>query len=230
MSEIRTGWHNVTSEMDAFFAYHAGNENAPAIIILQEIFGVNDAMQAACLDFADMGYHAICPDLFHRLGDKINITDKSEAEWKEAFGYYQKFDVDNGVKDIQEIIDFARQISPKVGAVGYCLGGTLAYLTATKTDSDATVGYYGIDIQNELEQSKNIKKPLMLHIAAKDEYVPEDAQAEIMSHFEESKLVKAYRYEGTDHAFARVNGVTYDADAAELANKRTEEFFKKYLG
>jgi len=230
MTEIKTGWHKVTSEMDAFFAHSAGNENAPAIILIQEIFGVNDAMQAACHAFAEMGYHAICPDLFHALGDKINITDKSEAEWTEAFGYYQKFNVAEGVKDIQKTIDFARQNAPKVGAVGYCLGGTLAYLTAAQTDIDAAVGYYGIDIQNQLDQAKSIKNPLILHIAGKDEYVPEEAQSQIIEYFKESVLVKTYLYEGVDHAFARVNGVTFNDAAADAANKRTEEFFKIYLG
>lgn len=230
MTEIKTGWHTVTSEMDAFFAYAEGNENAPVILLIQEIFGVNDAMQAACHAFAEMGYHAICPDLFHALGDKINITDKSEAEWKEAFGYYQKFDVLEGVKDIQKTIDFARQNAPKVGAVGYCLGGTLAYLTAAQTDIDASVGYYGIDIQNQFEQAKSIKNPLILHIAGKDEYVPEEAQAQMINYFKDSTLVTTYLYEGADHAFARMGGVTFHEASAEAANKRTADFFKTYLG
>ena len=226
MSDIVTGWHKIMPEMDAYYAVDAACKDAPIIIILQEIFGVNDAMQAACMAFAHMGYHAICPDLFHRLGDKINITDKSDAEWQEAFGYYKAFDVSLAVQDIQKTIDFARQHTSKVGAVGYCLGGTLAYLTATQTDSDASIGYYGIGIQDELEQAKNISKPLMLHIAGKDEYVHAEAQKTITDFFEDHSLVETHLYEGVDHAFARINGVTYHEEAANAANKRTEEFLK----
>ena len=98
-----------------------------------------------------------------------------------------RFDVDKGVDDIQATIDTLRALpgcTGKVGAVGYCLGGQLAYLTAARTDSDAAVGYYGVNIQDRLDEAKNIKKPLMLHIAEADEYVPPPAQAKDRSRAE----------------------------------------------
>src|ERR1700743_1049777 len=106
-------------------------------------------MRGVCDDLATRGYLAICPDLFWRIEPGIDITDQTEAEWQRAFALFNAFDVDAGVKDIAATIATVRQdpgCNGKVGAVGFCLGGTLAYLTATRTDSDATVGYYGIGI------------------------------------------------------------------------------------
>src|ERR1700741_670833 len=94
-----------------------------------------------------------------------------------------RFDPDRGVGDIQAAINTMRGragCTGKVGAVGYCLGGLLAYLTATRTDIDASVGYYGVNIDQELDEAANIKKPLILHVAAKDQFVPPEAQQKIV--------------------------------------------------
>src|SRR5690606_17579785 len=144
----------------------------PGIVVIQEIFGVNKVMRDLTDAYAAAGYVALCPDLFWRIEPGIDITDRTDAEWKQAFDLFGKFDVDKGVTDIAATIKTLRPMtSGKVGAVGYCLGGQLAYLTACHTDADASVGYYGVNIQNRLADAKNIKKPLMLHIAGKDEYV-----------------------------------------------------------
>jgi len=136
------------------------------------------------------------------------------------------------VKDIQASIAHLRGqagINGKVGAVGYCLGGLLAYLTAARTDADASVGYYGVNIQTMLDEAASIRKPLMLHIAEKDEYVPPPAQKQIVDGLKGNSHVTIHTYPGMDHAFARVGGAHYDQANAELANGRTSTFFKQHL-
>jgi len=116
-----------------------------------------------------------------------------------------------------------------VGAVGYCLGGLLAYLTAARTDCDASVGYYGVNIQEMLGEAKNIKKPLMLHIAGKDQFVPPSAQTKIIDGLKGNAHVTIHVYPEMDHAFARDGGDHYDRANAELANGRTSTFFRQHL-
>jgi carboxymethylenebutenolidase len=146
--------------------------HGPGVLVIQEIFGVNAVVRQICDAHAARGRFAFAPDLFWRLEPGIQITDKTQEEWGKALGLMQRFDVDKGMVDIQTSISYLRKVSGvsgKVGTVGYCLGGQLAFLAATRTDSDANVGYYGVNLQNRLNEASKMKKPLMLHIAAKDE-------------------------------------------------------------
>ncbi len=211
-----------------FMAYSDGE--GPAIIVIQEIFGVNAVMRDLCGWLAGEGYTAICPDLFWRIEPNIQLTDKTEEEWARAFELYQAFDPDAGVKDIAATIAHARREgAAKVGAVGYCLGGFLAYLTAARTDADASVGYYGVGIQRALDESNTITKPLLLHIAGQDEFVPPEAQAEIHAALDRHGHVTLHDYAGRDHAFARRGGAHYHDADAQTANARTLAFFKEHL-
>ena len=143
--EIETG----DGMMEAWLEKPASG-GGPALVLIQEIFGVNQVMRDFARFFAAAGFVSVVPDLFWRLEPGIQLTDKTEAEWKQAFGYMQRFDVDAGIRDIAGTIAAARSLpgsTGKVGAVGYCLGGRLAYLTATRTgpvdftwtDQDGTV-------------------------------------------------------------------------------------------
>jgi carboxymethylenebutenolidase len=204
----------------------------PGLVVIQEIFGANKVMRDLADGFAARGYFALVPDLFWRLQPGVQLTDKTDAEWKQAFGLMNKFDARKGVEDIQATIDALRDTegcTGKVGAVGYCLGGQLAYLTAARTDIDAAVGYYGVNIQNLLDEAKAIRKPLMLHIAAADEYTPPDAQKKIVDGLKTNPQVTLHIYPQMDHAFARVGGAHYDHANAELANGRTATFFRQHL-
>jgi carboxymethylenebutenolidase len=204
----------------------------PGVVVIQEIFGVNAVMRAICDGLAEQGYFALAPDLFWRIEPNIQLTDQSEAEWKRAFELYQKFNVDTGVKDIQASITHLRGVpgaGPKVGSVGYCLGGLLAYLTAARTNVDASVGYYGVGIETHLAEKDKIKKPLLLHIAAKDQFVTPAAQAQIVEALKDQALATTHVYPDVDHAFARLGGQHYDKAAADLANTRTAEFFRSHL-
>ena len=219
----------------SFSAYVArpAAARAPAVMAIQEIFGVNAVMRSICDQLAADGYLAICPDLFWRLKPDVDITDQTQAEWDQALDLMSRFDVDQGVEDIRAVIDRVRgdpACNGKVGAVGYCLGGRLAFLTATRTDSDASVGYYGVGIENYLGEAERLAQPLALHIAEEDGFVPKTAQARIIAALKDHPCVTLYTYPGRDHAFARPGGAHFDAAGAALANGRTKAFFKKHLG
>ncbi len=206
--------------------------SGPGVVVIQEIFGVNAVMRGVADGLAARGYLALCPDLFWRIQPGVQLTDKTKAEWDQAFALMNKFDADAGVKDIQAAITQLRGTqgcTGKVGAVGYCLGGLLAYLAAARTDSDASVGYYGVNIQTRLAEAGAIKKPLLLHIAAKDQFVPPDAQKQIVDGLKSNPLVTIHVYPEMDHAFAREGGEHYDKACADLANGRTSTFFRQHL-
>jgi carboxymethylenebutenolidase len=204
----------------------------PGLVVIQEIFGVNKVMRDLADGYAARGYHALVPDLFWRIQPGVQLSDRSKAEWDKAFALMGRFDPDSGVRDIQSSIDHLRGLAGctgKVGAVGYCLGGLLAYLSAARTDVDASVGYYGVNIQKSLSEAKNIRKPLMLHIAAKDGFTPPEAQKQIVDDLKANPLVTIHVYPQMDHAFARVGGEHYDHANAELANGRSATFFRQHL-
>ena len=217
-----------------FSAYLAqpDQETAPGILVIQEIFGVNKVMRDLCDGFAAQGYVALCPDLFWRQEPGIDITDQSEEEWNQAFSLYQGFDEAAGVQDLIASLAFLREYprcSGKAGSVGFCLGGKLAYLMATRSDADCSVGYYGVGIEDALDETGKIDKPLMLHIAEKDQFCPPEAQAKIIAAMQSASTVAVHSYSGVDHAFARIGGAHYDQEAADLANNRTAAFFTENL-
>ena len=233
MPDIRI--KSADGEFSGYLALPRGDgdgHRAPGMVVIQEIFGVNAVMRALCDDFAARGYLALCPDLFWRQQPDIQLTDRTDAEWQRAFELYKGFHEAKGVNDLIATIDHLR-VHPgcngKVGTVGYCLGGKLAYLMATRSDCDANVGYYGVGIEKALDEAKNIKKPLVLHIAEKDQFCPPEAQKAIKDALQGHSHVTIHTYPGMDHAFARVGGQHYDKAAADQANARTADFFKKAL-
>ena len=206
---------------------------APGIVVAQEIFGVNQVMRDVCDWLAGQGYVAACPDLFWRIEPGIQLTDKTDAEWQRAFELFNLFDVDKGIEDMKRTLDHLRDheaCNGRAGTVGYCLGGKIAYLMAARSDADCSVGYYGVGLDELLSEAGGITKPLMLHIASKDQFVPPPAQEKIKAGLTGHPQVTLHVYDGQDHAFAREGGEHYDAGAAELANARTLNFFKEHLG
>jgi carboxymethylenebutenolidase len=224
----------ITGRDGAFAAYLAAPAagRGPGVVVIQEIFGVNQVMRDITDSFAARGYFALCPDLFWRIEPGVQLTDKTKAEWDRAFALMNAFDIDKGVADIEDSIAHLRTVSGctgKVGAVGYCLGGLLAYLTAARTASDASVGYYGVNIQEKLDEAKTIEKPLMLHVAAKDQFTPPPAQKKLIDGLKANPHVTIHVYPEMDHAFARIGGEHYDKACADLANSRTATFFRQHL-
>jgi carboxymethylenebutenolidase len=226
---------SITTADGTFGAYvvRPSRSPAPAVVVIQEIFGVNQVMRDITDGLAAEGFLAICPDLFWRIEPGIDITDQSEAEWKRAFELFNAFDVEGGVVDIAATIDTIRAdpgCSGKVGAVGFCLGGLLAFLTATRTDADASVSYYGVGIDGRVAEAEKLAQPLLMHIAEADQFVPKAAQQIILSALKDHPLIEIHTYPGRDHAFARVGGEHYDEADAKLAGGRTLSFFRKNLG
>jgi carboxymethylenebutenolidase len=225
----------IKTDDGSFSAYVArpAASAAPAVVVIQEIFGVNAVMREITDGLAAQGYLAICPDLFWRIEPGIDITDQSEAEWKRAFELFNAFDVDAGVKDIAATIAQIRKApgcSGKVGAVGFCLGGLLAFLTAARTDADASVAYYGVGIEARTAEAEKLARPLLMHVAEEDQFVPKPAQELILKALKDHPLVTIHTYPGRDHAFARPGGEHYDAKDAQTAGARTLAFFKANLG
>ena len=228
-------WIEVTARdgSGSFGGYLAvpASGRGPAIVVVQEIFGVNAGIRAMCDDWAAQGFVAFAPDLFWRIEPRIELTDRSEPEMQRAFELYGMFDVDKGIEDIEASIRAVRarpECAGKVGVVGFCLGGLLAYLSATRTDSDATVGYYGVGIQDRLGEGHAIANPLMLHIARQDKFVPPEAQARIREELGGNRHVTLHDYDA-DHAFARVDGTGRVEACASEANARTLDFFRQHL-
>ncbi len=205
---------------------------APVVILIQEIFGVNAEMRGKCDEYAAAGYIAVCPDLFWRLEPEVQLTDRTKAEWDKALDLLNRFDIDQGVEDLratEHTFKGHAQSTGKVGCVGYCLGGKLAYLMATRTHIDCAVSYYGIGLEQLLGEAQKIEKPLMLHIAEKDKFSSDQARKKVLAGLGKNSLVTPHVYPGVDHAFARTGGEHYDKNMATLADSRTKDFLARTL-
>jgi carboxymethylenebutenolidase len=208
--------------------------SGPGLVVIQEIFGVNQVMRDLCDSYAADGYVAVCPDLFWRIEPGVQLTDKTEQEWNRAFELMNKFlpDFEKGQADLVATMEHVRKMGEctgKVGCVGYCLGGSLAYSMACQSDSNASVGFYPVQIDDHLPYAEYIKNPAMFHIAEKDGFCPPESQAAIAEAFAKNDKITLHTYAGVDHAFARVGGGNYNKEAADLANSRTAEFLKSSL-
>ncbi|MCC6597177.1 MAG: dienelactone hydrolase family protein [Alphaproteobacteria bacterium] len=217
-----------------FEAYIAFPEKTPApvVILIQEIFGINHEMREKCDAMAAKGYIALCPDLFWRIEPGIHLTDRIPEQLERAFTLFGQFDQEQGLEDLRATLAHARAMKECAGPVtciGYCLGGKLAYMMAARTDIDATVSYYGVGLGTMLEEADKITTPLLLHIAGEDEYVPKNEQADIQSTMLEHPTAELYVYPGMSHAFARGEGLHYNEQAAQMANKRTDAFLTAAL-
>lgn len=224
---------DATDGSGSFTAYRADPSGTPrgAIVVIQEIFGVNAGIRAKCDSWAAEGYQAYAHDLFWRETPGIELNADIPEDFQKALGHMQKFDRDKGIADIEATIRTARaQSGGRVGTVGYCLGGLLAYLTATRTDSDASVGYYGVSIDNFLNESHAIARPLLLHFAEKDHFVPMDTVDHIRKALASNPRVEIHSYPDVDHGFAAELGARRVEEAAQLADSRTRDFFAKHIG
>ncbi len=207
-----------------------------AIIVIQEIFGVNEGIRAKCRTWAEAGYLAVAPDLFWRIKPGIELDPDVPEQLQEGFGYFGAYDPNDGVTDIEGVIKVLHAGTslfgaiPKVGCVGYCLGGRLAYMAACRTDISASVGYYGVMIDQMLGESHAIANPLMLHIPTADGFVKPEAQAAMHAGLDDNRHVTLHDYEGLDHGFATESGNRRDEAGAGLADSRTVAFFGDHLG
>jgi carboxymethylenebutenolidase len=224
-----------TNDGGEFSAYLSLPQSAkgkvPGIIMMQQIFGVNAEMRGFTDDFAAQGYVAICPDLYWRQQPGVQLMPGEPGAFDMARGYGAKFDTDKAVDDLKAAVGYLRThplCNGKIGTVGYCLGGLLAYLMAARSDAQCNVGYFGVRIEKYIAEAAKVAHPLMLHIPEADRYVPPAAQAIIIAGLEGKAVL--HRYPDADHAFNRVGAASYNAAVTALAYDRTASFLKRHLG
>ncbi|TCM18536.1 carboxymethylenebutenolidase [Novosphingobium sp. PhB165] len=215
----------------AYVARPAGTPRG-AIIVQQEIFGVDAGIRQKADSWAARGYLAVAPDTFWRQKPGIELSPYNDEEFKEAIGHMMAHDFDLGIRDLEAVIHWVRRQEgvPKVGLVGFCMGGRIAYMVATRTDIDASVGYYGVMIDQMLNEKHAIARPLMLHIPTADHFVDAAAQKAIHEGLDDHPRVTLWDYEGLDHGFAAEIGARRDEAGAKLADSRTEAFFAEHVG
>lgn len=220
----------------AYLATPAGGRG-PGLVMLQEIFGVNATLRRLADDYAEEGYTVLVPDLFWRQTPGLELSYGPEDR-EQALACYRAFDMDLGLQDIQTALTAMRTQAGvceavqagKVGVIGYCLGGSLAYLAACRTDCDAAVGYYGVGIEKQLDAMATLQCPLTLHIPAQDALCPPPAQAAIAQALAGRDGVQVHIYPDADHAFARPGGVHYHKPSALMAHQRSVAMLKGAIG
>ena len=199
---------------------------AGAVVLIQEIFGVNKSMRETAEQVADLGFMVLAPDLFWRQQPNVDISDKSEEEWKQAFALMNGFDQQKGIDDLKATVAAARALpgcNGKVGTMGYCLGGRLAFMMAEQSDAEINVSYYGVGLDTLLGDLGRVSKPLLVHIADEDNFFPAEGRAKVVAATQGHGLVRSYVYPKADHAFARVGGTHWDGRSAVIANGRSAE-------
>jgi carboxymethylenebutenolidase len=206
---------------------------APAVVVIQELFGVNNDIRKTCDELAAAGFVAVAPDLFWRQERNVNLNSWSDSDWKKGFALYGAYDRDVGVRDIFQVVQAARHLQGtdgKVAVMGFCLGALMSFLVAARHDVDSAVAYHGGDTDKYLDEAKAIKAPLIMHLGEEDEFINKDAQKKIRDALAYMPNATVYSYPGQCHAFARHSGTHYNAAAATVANARTVEFLKQHLG
>jgi carboxymethylenebutenolidase len=217
-----------------FGAYIARPEAlpAPAVVVLQELFGVNADVREKCDELAEQGFLAVAPDLFWRQEPGVDLGVRSEADWQHGLRLYQAYDRDAGVRDIKDTIDTVAKMpecTGKIAVLGYCLGALMTFLTAVRYRVDAAVAYHGGDTEKYLGEVDALRAPLLMHLAEEDEFISKAAQAEIKAALARKPNATVYSYPGQCHAFSRHNGAHYNAKATALADGRTREFLNQQL-
>jgi carboxymethylenebutenolidase len=215
-----------------FKAYMATPEtgSGPGIVLLQEIFGINQFMRDVADSYAEEGYVVLAPDLFWRLEPDVELD---ETQFDKAFDLYGKFDVPKAVEDITATVAALRALPScegKIGALGFCLGGKLAYLAAAHSGIDCAASYYGVAIEEQLELAARITCPLVLQFAAQDKFVPSAAVEKIRAAFADHDDVEIYVYPDVDHGFARHGGHAFNKPAALMAHSRAIALFRRTMG
>ena len=224
-----------TDGAGSFDAYLVEPRKRPAgaVVLIQEIFGVNASMRETAGQIADLGFFVLAPDLFWRQERGVDISDKTKEEWNKAFALMHGFDHDKGMADLKATLAAARALpgaNGRAGTMGYCLGGMLAFRMAIESDADVNVSYYGVALDNFLGGLDRVRAPLIVHIADQDEYFPPEGRAKVVAATKGRPLVRTYVYPGADHAFARVGGIHWDARSAWIANGRSAAALAAALG
>ncbi|HTV04748.1 MAG TPA: dienelactone hydrolase family protein [Acidobacteriaceae bacterium] len=209
-------------ELNAYVAQPAGEPFA-GLVMIQEIFGVNAHIRSVADSYASDGFFVVAPAIFDRIERGVELSYEGE-DMQKARGLAMKLNVENIIKDIQAAIEYARSVTgKKTGVIGYCLGGSIAWLAACRLNIDAAVGYYGGFIAQHL--SENPTCQVMLHFGNKDDHIPPEVVGKIAAAHPD---IPIYQYDA-GHGFNCDVRSAYDAASAKLARERSLEFLKKVL-
>ncbi len=207
-------------ELDAYVAEPAGKPWG-ALVVVQEIFGVNQHMRSVADRFSQEGFYAVAPALFDRLESNVELTDDG---MQKGIAFAQKINIDDALKDVDAALQYAaKQAGKAAGVVGYCYGGTLAWLSATRLSPAAAVGYYGGQIGRFAQEIPRV--PVLLHFGKQDSHIP---QADIEKVHAAHPVVEICLYDA-GHAFNNDTRASYNAEAAKEAMARTLAFFNRHL-
>jgi carboxymethylenebutenolidase len=221
-------------DFDAFCALPETTP-APAVLVLQEVFGINDNIRGLAEQLADAGYLALAPDVFWRIERRFERKDESGLA--EGIAHVQQLDFDLVPGDLTATMAHALampECDGRIGAVGFCLGGTLAYLFAATArvagrGPDAVVSYYGSAINGMLDLAPRVECPVLFHYGAEDPYIPTEKIDEVEQAFAGRTDVVLHRYDA-GHAFSNWDAPTlYDEQAANTAWPRTLDFLATHL-
>ena len=208
---------------EIFFAPSPAASPQPALIICSEAFGVNAHMRDVAQRFARQGYNVFVPELFWRIGRKIELP-YNDAGLKRAGEIAEIFDKAKGIDDIGRLVEAVRKradCTGKIGVLGFCVGGATAYLAAVRLRLDACVSYYGKGIEDYLGEADNLRCPAALHYGGADRFIPPAVIAKVRDAFSKHANVGVYDYPGVDHGFNSEDRRAYNPEAAELAMERT---------
>ncbi|MDZ7670841.1 MAG: dienelactone hydrolase family protein [Gammaproteobacteria bacterium] len=206
-------------------AYQAQPQGAPqgAVVVIQEIFGVNNHIREVVDGFAADGYYAIAPQIFDRVEPDLELGYDEADLGRGVEVAFRKLDHDAALQDVQAAID-AAAVHGNVGVVGYCFGGLLSWRAACRANGLAAAAvYYGGGVAGEAEAQARC--PVMMHFGEKDAHIPLTDVAKIEAAQPEAKV---FIYPA-DHGFNCDQRASYDADAAALAKQRTLDFFAEHL-
>lgn len=212
-------------ELDAYVARPAGTPIA-GLVVLQEAFGVNSHIRSVADGFANDGFLAVAPALFDRVERGVELS-YSKEDMQKGMALIRQGDTADRVKDVAAALDYARrETGKKAGVIGYCLGGSMAWLAATRLDPDAAVGYYGS--QTPQYAGEKLRAPVMLHFGLDDNHIPKDQiDSKVAAVHPE---VQIFWYEGAGHGFNTSDRASYNPAASKLARERSLEFLRKHLG
>lgn len=230
--ETNSQWIDIDTHDGSFGAYLSlpRGGKGPGIVLLQEIFGVNQHIRNVADQYAADGYVVLAPDLFWRQGTRIELGYDGD-DWQRAVALMQATDFATAQQDIAATIKVLRGLDGvgKVATVGYCFGGRLSYHTAANGYVDAAIAYYGGGIQNALERAPDIKVPVLMHFGGSDSHIPLDAVKSIAERFEDDEQVEIHVYDGAEHGFNCNHRGSYNQRAAAEARGNSLVFLSEQL-
>ena len=215
------------SPFDAYLAKPPGG--GPGILVIQEVFGVNPHIRSVCDRFAENGYCALAPDVFHYLEPNVELGYE-EADMNRGIGLMQQLDHARTLRDLGATLDQLRKISSngKAGVTGFCMGGLLTYLSAAHLKPDCASAYYGGGIANFTDLAGQISCPIQFHFGEKDAFIPMQDVDKIRQATEKLPDCEIYVYDA-DHGFNCDARASYDEAAAKQAWQRTLHLMKTHL-